>query len=296
MINRSARATALALLILALLSAAAWADTETAKENYNKALTFQQAGDTASAIMTYTATLAEDPNFIDAYMNLGAIYFATADYDKALNTYQTAREKAPDNAEVLANLGRVQQKLKKYQDAEESLKAAIAISPENGALYRDLGMAYYAAKDYKTLIVTLDKAHELGAGDHLTWFMLGKANQKLGKDTGAIEAFTKSTKIKPDYYNAHNSLGQVYLALEKYSKAGAAFKAALKAAPQKYLAAYNYAIAVESADPDNFDGSIAVWNEFIKIGKKHAKAKTRVAEAEGHVKDLREAKEKASLN
>ncbi len=78
--------------------------------------------------------------------------------------------------------------------------------------------------------------------------------------------------------------------------AAAAFKAALKAKPKKYLASYNYAVAVESSNPDNYTRSIQVCEDFIKLAKKNPKAKTSVANAQQHVKELKEAAEQADLN
>ncbi len=66
---------------------------------------------------------------------------------------------------------------------------------------------------------------------------------------------------------------------------------AMSAEPSKYQASQNYAVAMESADPDAIDANIANWNTFIKLARNNPKAKDQVAEAEQHIKDLQARKE-----
>jgi tetratricopeptide (TPR) repeat protein len=169
----------------------ALADTEKAKEHYNTGIQEAQAGNTDAAIVAYKAAIATDADYVDAYINLGAIYFQQKDYQKALDTYATATEKDPQNSAALANLGRVQLKLKKYAEAEASFKTAIGIDSTNADLYKELGKAYFYKKDYAKLIETLTKCHEMGGGDHLSYYMLGKGYQKTNKTTNAVAGFKR---------------------------------------------------------------------------------------------------------
>ena len=88
---------------------------------------------------------------------------------------------------------------------------------------------------------------------------------------------------------------RIYQAQEKFNSAAKAFKAALKANPKKYKASYNYAIAVESANPDNLASAIKVWESFAALAKKYPRAKGDLATAEGHLKELHERKKHEDL-
>ena len=103
-----------------------------------------------------------------------------------------------------------------------------------------------------------------------TYYMLGKSYEKTSKPTDAITAYQKSNSIK-DNYRANYGLGIIYLNQENFNEAAKAFKAALKAEPKGYLAAYNYAIAVESQNKDAIDQNIANWQEFIRLAKNNPK-------------------------
>jgi len=287
----------LALLFVFGLSFAALpvaADTEKAKEDFNKGLSFEKDKNIDAAVLSYQSCIAADPNFVDAYINLGAIYFTKKDYEKALQMYKTATEKDNKNVDAFANLGRIEYTLKKYLEAETAFKSALALK-EDPEIYKELGKVYYKKNNYDDVIITLNKYHTSGNGDYLTYFMLGKAYQQKDNSTDAITAFQKSIDLKSDYYSAHSSIGQIYLAQEKYNLAAGAFKSAMNADPNNYRAAYNYAVAVESSNPENYSSNIANWEKFIKIAKVNPKAKRDVTVAQQHVKELKDALEKSDL-
>lgn len=283
-----------AALIVAIAAPFSLADTEKAKEFFNEGVKYEQENNEMAAMGSYQQALKEDPNYADAYLNLGTIFFKKKEYDNALKQFKTATEKAPQNKDAFANLGRVQYIMKRYLEAEESFKSAIAIDANDAQLYKELGKVYYRKKNYKEVVSTLGKCHEMGAGDYITYYYVGKSYEQLDDNANAIEAFKQSI-AKEDNYSAHSSLGTIYLNQQKFKSAASSFRAALKADPKKYRAAYNYAIAVESDNPEDYGTNITNWENFINLAKNNPKAKNDVATARDHVKELKDAKEQAGL-
>ena len=284
-------------VLIALLSftASSFADAAKAKEAFNQGLEFEKANNKMGAIASYQLCIKEDPNYIDAYINLGTINFVNRNYDAALSNFKTATEKDSKSFDAFTNLGKVQYKLKKYAEAELSFKSALSLKEDAGA-YKELGKVYYKKKNYAEVIAAFNKSHELGGGDQLTYYMLGKAYKNSGKKAEAIKALKKSASIKPDYYLAHSTLGQIYLNDGKYTAAAAAFKKAMKSkSKRRYRAAYNYAIAIETSDPESYAVNIANWQKFIKMAKGNPGAKNDISTAQAHVKDLQAALEKSKL-
>ena len=282
---------------LFLIAAASFAagDKEKAKGFFNDGLTASQNGKTDAAILGYQAAISEDPAFIDAYINLGAIYFKKNDFQSALTMYRTATEKDAKNLTALSNLANVEYELKRYAEAEGHLNAAIGISPKDASLYKDLGKVLFAKRNYEETIKAANKCHELGGGDNVTYYIQGKSYQKLEKPAEAIGSFEKSVQLHKKNYNALFALGQVFLSQGKYLNAANYFDQALKASPTKHLAAYNYAVAVESHEPENYIKNIEAWDKFVRLAKTNPKARTELAEAENHLKELREAKKQKDL-
>ncbi|MBD3401532.1 tetratricopeptide repeat protein [candidate division GN15 bacterium] len=287
----------LALMLLAVPNSSAQdkPDSVRAMEALNTGIEAGQAGNMDEAVIAYQTAISLNPDLVDAYMNLGAIFFQQQKYDQALQQFRTASEKDPDNADAFANVGRVDYTLRRFPEAIEAFNKAIELNPDDAALYRDLGKAYYQNRDQANAVETLEKCHEMGGGDYLTYLMVGRAYDKLGQDTKAIQALKQSNEMKPNY-SAHFALGQIYMGQEKYTQAGQSFQKALTVNSKKFRAAYNYASAMEFADPDNYDQNIANWEAFVRMAKNNPKAKTEVSQAEAHLKELREAKEHAELN
>ncbi len=270
------------------------ADTEKAKENFNVGIKAKEAGKIEDAILAYKAAIVEDPEFVDSYLNLGAIYFEKKDYENALKMFKTATEKDKTNATAFANLGRVEYILLKYVEAETAFKSAISLDSANADYYKELAKVYYQKRDYPKMVEAVTKCHKLGGGDYNTYFILARGYQNQDKTQSAIEAFNKSIELK-DNYKARSALGRIYLNQEKHLEAAHQFKAALKDDPKGWRAAYNFAIAVQSNDPEDYNTNIKAWEDFIRRAKNIPKAKNQVAEAHRVLKDLKKAKEQAEL-
>ncbi|MFQ6008190.1 MAG: tetratricopeptide repeat protein [Candidatus Zixiibacteriota bacterium] len=270
------------------------ADTLKAKEHFNSGIKAKEAGKIDSAIIFYKAAIEEDPDFVDSYVNLGAIYFEKGNYEQARQMFKIVTGKDKTNAAAFANLGRVEYTLRKYVEAEAAFQAAIALENKNAEYYKELTKVYYKKQDYPKAIETVLKCHKLGGADANTYYILGKGYEKQKKTQDAINAFNKSIELKNNY-KARSALGQIYLRQQKYAKAAQQFKAALKVEPKAWRAAYNYAVAIQSLNPEDYDTNLKAWENFVKRAKNIPKAKNQVAEAQRVIKELKEAKKKAEL-
>ena len=269
-------------------------DAAKAKEQFNQAVA---TSDAVEAEKLYKAAIDSDPSFVDSYINLGALYFKGQKYDEAANMFKQATEKAPTNAEAFANLGRVHYMLERWTEAEAAFSTALKNNAGNGELLKELGKVYLKkGKDsYPQMIETLEQCHTTGAGDNITYYMLGRGYNGTGDNTKAIAAYKKSIELDASYYNAHSALGQIYLSQQKFDLAATEFEKSMKLDPSNSKAAYNFAIAVESDDPENYEKNIEVWEKYISIARKNPQAKRELAVAEAHVKELKDAHQQAGL-
>jgi tetratricopeptide (TPR) repeat protein len=279
----------LAVAALMSMTFTAQAASEKAKEAFNKGVTAKQAGKVDDAIAAYKEAIGVDADYVDAYMNLGAVYFEKGSFDDALKSFQSASEKDPKNAEAFANIGKVQFTKRSYVESEIAYKKAIALDDKKTEYLREIGKVYFARKAWPELTQTCEKLGTMNAADDQSWYWLGKACEGQDKSAEAIAAFQKSIAAKPKNYNAHSAMGQIYLQKEDYVSAAKSFKAALAADPKGYKAAYNYAYAIETKSPDDYSSNIANWQEFVRIAGNNPKAKDDVAVAVQHIKELKEA-------
>lgn len=89
-------AAALLALSLPARGLAQTADETAAKEAYNEGIKQMQAGANDLAVTLFQTAIAKDPNLVDAYLNLGALFFQTKKYDEALEQFRKVTQKDPE--------------------------------------------------------------------------------------------------------------------------------------------------------------------------------------------------------
>lgn len=281
----------LAVLFLSTQAAVAQDDNANkAKENFNAGIKAEQEGKIEAAILAYQAAITVDPNFVDAHLNLGAIYFQQKEYQKAEEQFTKAVDAAPENADALANLGRLQYLTKRYDPAIANFEKALAGNPNDADLLKDLAKCQYRKRNYEKAEELLSSCHKAGGGDNSTYYMLGNSQYKLDKTDAAIASLKQSIDLDGTYYSALSLLGRIYLAQQKWGPAATYYKRAMNTkSSQAYRAAYNYAIAVEQQDPENYSTNLKNWESFVRMAKGNPKASKDIASAQSHIDELKEA-------
>lgn len=300
---------ALLMLTLAPLTVAVFAQDaepelppeEQAKKHFNRAL--ELTGEAASDKLKATEMLAEydlclklDPNFVDAYTNLGAYHFTKKNYAQAEKNFKKALELDATDTTVYDNLGKTYTALHKYPEAQQAFESGVSADAAYAGGQKELGKLLYKQKKYKEAIAWLDKYNIQVTDDYYSHYLAGKAHKNLKDNTTALKEFRKTLKLKKNYANAHNGMGQIYLAQEKFGKAIAAYRQSVKYNPKGYRAFYNLAIAIQSSDPDDLEGSIAAWKRALKVAKKIPKAKDIAKTAASQIKELEKQKTNQDMN
>jgi tetratricopeptide (TPR) repeat protein len=282
------------LLVLAgllLMAASAFSgDPVKAKEHFNSAINLAGEKKDSLAIEEYKSAIKEDPQYTDAYINLGSLYFKSEKFNDALTNFKKATEIDPKNADAWANLGRTYFKLDKNTDADNAYKTTLSIKSDYYDIYKDIGLLYYAQSNWSGLVDNMKIYTEKVPTDQMGFYLLGKGYQSLKKYPEAIAAFDKSIELNKDNFFAYSALGKIYQAQENYGEAVKMFEQATRVKPDNYLATRDLAISFEQINQDKTDQVIAYWNKFIKSAKNNPRAKNLVQEAEAHIKDLEAAK------
>jgi len=285
----------LALGLILISSVTGFADTEKAKSHFNAGLTLVKEGNDSLAVLEYSQAIKEDPEFVDAYINLGSIYFEGNNMPEAEKMFKKVTEIDPANADGWANLGRTYYKQKKNIEAEQAYKTALEKDPKHYEVYKDLGLMYYSSQpsNWPALVDNMKIYTSNVTDDYVAFYLLGKGYQKLKKYPEAIEAYNKTIALNRDYFNAYNSLGQIYQAQDKNTDAYKMYQKAVSVDPNNYKAYYNLAISYETVyqeDKDKIDQVIDYWTKFLKVAKNSPRAKSLVDGAEAHLKDLKDLK------
>ena len=138
----------------------------------------------------YIEVLKINPNYAEAYSNLGAIFSLLENLQKAKNCYKKAIKINPSYATAYNNLGVVLQQLGESKKAKNCYERAIKINPNYAAAYNNLGSTF----------------------------------KKLGSNEKAKSCYEKTIKINPNYVDAYKNLGTIFRKLEKFQEAANYFK------------------------------------------------------------------------
>ena len=97
-------------------------------------------GKLRAAEKQYKQILGKIPNNVDAFSNLGVVYFRSGRLRSAESTLKKALALAPDNDFVLTTLGIVHYRQSRFDDALSDLRKAIEINPNSATAHNYLGI------------------------------------------------------------------------------------------------------------------------------------------------------------
>ncbi len=131
----------------------------------NKAIDAYNRHQYKDAELLFRKAIEENPNYAEAYANLGALYAKFKEYELAIKLYKECIKRKPTYAGAYTNLGNALNKTQRHEEAVYFHKMAISLdnkSPNHFAncasAYKNLGRFDKAKKLYEHTL-TLDKNH-----------------------------------------------------------------------------------------------------------------------------------------
>lgn len=193
------------------------------------------------AIDAYELALRLQPDFLDAWNNLGICRQRRGQFPQAVTAYRQALLLEPRNAGVMANLGTVLREMGEFTEAVELLRTAADLEPAVASHRVNLGIAYWNQGDFSAAERTLNETLARAPDDADAAFNLGNALHGLGRQREAIERFRQAIRFRPAYADALINLGNVHTELGEFAAGMEAYDAALRAHPDSVVALNNAA-------------------------------------------------------
>lgn len=225
-----------------------------------------------AAISEFRKATESDPNFPQAFLNLGEEYSVSGNYPAAVPPLKRALELDPDLEEAHRQLGFALLSSGYAFDAIPHLERSHAIEA--------LGIAQVESGQYAQAIVTLSGALANRPGDKDLLYYLGRASGLLSKQTidSLIAAY-------PDSARAHQALAENYFVLRQMPQAEKEYREALRQRPDArglhlelglvYAGAAQWPKAEEEfraetmLQPGNAEASYRLGSALLQEGKTH---------------------------
>jgi tetratricopeptide (TPR) repeat protein len=116
------------------------------------------------AIENYSKAIELDSSYVDAYIDLGGVYFTKGNYQLELQNYISATEVDPNNCDAFHYLATAYEDVGQYDKAFEAFKRALTIDPENKDVLHDYAILCLAAGDKDDATLLVDRLTELNPG------------------------------------------------------------------------------------------------------------------------------------
>ena len=221
------------------------------------------------------------------YANLGSAYASSGEAQKAEENFLKALGKKPNDPDILLNLARFYETQKDFKPAIHYYQKVTPLKPDDLSIKRSLAYCLYMSGDY---LRAADLFRELGRKNDVVaacnaaaaYIQAGELDQasailgnfienpfpvprtfllmadvsRLRKDySGAKDYYEKALKQDPDISKVKAGLGRLYLDMQEWDQAEAAFLEVLEKDPGSFDAIYGLAtIAVQKKEFEKANG------------------------------------------
>jgi len=129
----------------------------TAKDYFNKGISFEALGFIDEAIREYIQTVKKDPKFFEAYYNLGVLYLLIDIFTFALDEFHKALKLKPDSIDTHKKIAFTYREMLRLSDSIEKYKEILQMNPSEVLIYLDLAEIYETLEDYDNAIESYQK-------------------------------------------------------------------------------------------------------------------------------------------
>lgn len=260
----------LLILLMALLSAPAYADEET-DDCLDMAKNFYAAGDFEQAKYYLKLILKKHPTHYgancllikmlppdgflnettldskiiirpactnsgvktsDKYNEQGRDYYKKSDYEKAKEAFLSAVKCNSKNRFAYNNLGLTYLKLNNKSKAESAFKKANQLHPTFTAPLDNYAQVLISDNDYVKAHKYLNQAIEKNKKDYCAYYLLGVLNKKEGKYQDALKALNSASQIAPDFALTYLQQADIYYSTKDYAWANSALDRYIELSPK----------------------------------------------------------------
>ena len=185
----------------------------------NLGILYNQLGEYKKSMNCYEKAIQIQPNNASAHNNLGFVLNQLDEHQKAMNCFEKAIQIESNYADAFYNLGNVHKELRKYQKAINCYEKTIAINSNYVGAYNNLGALLNQLGEYKKSMNYYEKAIQIQPNNANTYNNLGNLNKEIGEDQKAISFYERAIQINPNHIVAYNNLGSTFKELGEHQKA-----------------------------------------------------------------------------
>jgi tetratricopeptide (TPR) repeat protein len=200
------------------------------------------------------------------YEELANHALKTKNFAEAIKEFRTGLSLNPGSVAAHVGLGVALQETGDAVGAVTQFQKAIQLDPRDAAAHYHLGVAFGRQGNLNQAKMELLQTLQLkpdSADAHYTLGLL-LVDWPYPKDfPGAVKQFEEALKYKPNFPEAHEELGEVFLTLGKWDPALAEFRAAIRLKPAFPEAYCGIGLALKRKG--DFDGALKAYRAALRL-------------------------------
>lgn len=163
--------------------------------NYKEGISHTKAGRFAQAVESYQKAIELNPQYAEAYHELGYALFKLGKYNESLEASVKAAKLRPKNAETYRNLGDTYKALNQIDKACENYTQAKNLLPKHFQTITKLANCFIQQGDSESAINTYNDLVKIQPNNAVAHYELGKLYNSLSRSEEAMDEYTKLLKL-----------------------------------------------------------------------------------------------------
>jgi tetratricopeptide (TPR) repeat protein len=215
-------------------------------ENFIKAYIENEKPNGKKEVITglFRKAIREDANFLEAYYNLGIVYFNNGDYNKALQQFNKVIDILPNFAKAYYGRGLIYEKQRNYPDAQKDFQMVTKLNPNNYLGFVHLGKIDIRQRNYKAAQKNLEKAKSINPEYAAIYFELGNINYYQKQYRKSIAHYKNAIKYAPNNVRYHLRFGEAYYRSQVFYNANDEFNKVIELDPSNSVAYFMLGITI----------------------------------------------------
>lgn len=194
---------------LSLLDRVLRIDVNNSQAYFMKGMAFKESGDTAKAVSSMQTAVEQDPDYYNAWIQLGVIAASKKD-PMAVQYYSNALKIQPQSQEAFYHLGMFYQNTQQYNPALETYSTLLQLNPNHFDAHFNLGYLHTVelndptkGMEYFNLCIKDNPKEPRG------YYGMGYCYKEKGDIANAEAMFKKALEVDPKYENAVIELNEI---------------------------------------------------------------------------------------
>jgi tetratricopeptide (TPR) repeat protein len=190
----------------------------------------KQRGDLASAEACYTAAVEQCPDYVDAWISLGILHRQAGRFTQAAECHRQALIYSPEHPLALLNLGSALVDLGEFAQAGALFRRVLQINPESAEAHNNLAKVLWRDLDMQAAGHWME-ALRIRPDYFEAAQSLGECLYQAARFDDAVQAFEIASRLQPQDMTTQLLLGRAQLAARQYSVARVHFERLLHLVP-----------------------------------------------------------------